>query len=659
MGASDMADPNRRDTGITAEMLDLSDEELFENTRNGSIAAFEELWQRHSVFGLVAANALTDGDGDDVNTQAWARILMDIRAGAHPHTAFRPYLYSCVLQAVTGPHSPSDDIGSRMGEAFSTMPARWQEVLWYLDVERMNPDDVTFLTGLSPEIVASTQKRARMGLSNAWLKTNADHADPESRCRWVREHGRAYLKNTSPQKDVDAVDLHLASCAECRAVIDTGRQMGTQARKLLFISIAGETAATALVRYLKVDGPIVINEDPLPESIVATFAATDARASGVTAPAVAAPQPAKAPVAAAPVAVAAPLVAAAAVAVPAVAVPAAEEVASAAEPSPADISPESEASAAPDSSDLPAEPPVAPTPPAPEAASTTEPDLRSPQTYADQEQKRRRRGALWLAILVLVAMIAAIIAIAVLASRQPDTPPVVTPTTAVPSDSNGTPLGNITTPTAPTETPSATETPEATPTPTDEPTSTPTQAPSTVAPPPRPPATTVPPTPVSTYPVASIRSIDTGPQGTLFPIITGTAEPGDTISVNLNGSIVNVTADARGNWSFSGPYNSIAAGLQSVTAIASLNQAPVTTTFTLPAGPQASVSKQGGVVLSIHGAPNAPVQVLVDGTARPLITLNSSGDYLSEMNITPNGHSILVRYYSSGRVGPSTGPITI
>ena len=597
MGDSDViaAEP---ETPVVDEMLDLSDEELIENTRSGSIAAFEELWQRHSVFGLIAARAEAGDKADAVNIEAWSRILRQIWDKTDTHTAFRPYLYSSVREAATDYAAAADSPDTRMAEAFSTLPARWQEVLWYHNVEKMAPDDVIFLTGMAPDSMDATQARARRGLTSAWLATNAEHAPEGSDCRWVREHSRAFIKKTLPQHDVDTVERHLASCQECRSVLATANAMGSRAPKMLLTAVAGAAGATALTGYLASNGPIVINEDPLPEPIVAAFFALSAPS--------------------------APLVV----------------------PPPVLIAPEPE------------------TPPVP-------PEQLS-ATYVEQEHNRRRKGAFWIALLIAAALIAAIILVAILGSKNTPAPGATGSGTASASASasaSKTPTPTPTQSATPTPTPtpseSAAEEPSEEPTqPESEPATQPAQPPTTqaatqpaqpattqavVVPPPAPPA---PPAPV--YPVASIRSIDTGPGGILYPRITGTAEPGDTITVTINGTTSTTRADANGNWALT-PTTGLVSGAQTVVAKASLNPAAVTQSFTLADPPRISVTATS---LSISGVPGATVQISIDSNTQ-VVTLDGSGQYVSALQLSPGSHSVSSRYFADGRTGPGGGTIRV
>ena len=604
MGDSDIVTAEE-DTPAVEEMLDLSDAELIENTRAGSIAAFEELWQRHSVFGLIVARAEAGENADAVNNEAWSRILRQILDKVETHTAFRPYLYSAIREAATDYTVPVDSPDTRMAEAFSSLPTRWQEVLWYHNIEKMAPDDVIFLTGIPADSIEATQSRARKGLTTAWLTTNAEHAAEGSDCRWVREHSRAFIKKTLPQRDVDTIERHLASCTECRSVLATANAMGPRVPKMLLRALAGTAGAAALTSYLDSNGPIVINEDPLPEPVITSF-------FGLTAPS--------------------------------------------AVPAPADMAPVPLAAitvAEPEKPPVPAE--------------------QLPSTYVEQEHNRRRKGAFWIALLIALALIAAIIAVAILGSRNTPAPSPATSNQPMasasvrPSVSAAPSVQPSTEPsTEPSVEPSEEPTEALEPTePAQEPTeasvvqatqqAVPTQAAAAppAAPPAEQPAAPQPPAPV--YQAASISEpIDTGSGGVLYPRITGKAAPGDTITVTINNSTFTTRADAAGNWSLT-PTSGLVSGTQTVTVKGGLNSTPVTSSFTLASPPRISVATTS---LTISGVPGTPVQVSIDQSTQ-VVVLDSSGQYMSVLKLSPGDHTVSGRYFADGRSGPGTGTIRV
>ena len=582
------------DMASDSGLLELSDEELVERTRTGSLEAVDELWKRHAAFGAVAASALAGPRAEEVNADAWVRLVEDIRDGGKFRTGFRPYLYSFVQLAGVAPAEPAPihPASETMWTALETMPARWQEVLWYLDVEQMSPDDVSLLTGQPIDSITATQGRARRGLRDAWLKTSADDAAPDSQCRWVLDHARAYLKKTLPEKDAETVNAHLESCENCRDTLLTARTMGSQAPELLLTAVAGTTAGAAILAYINANGPIVIDEDPLPEPVVALFAGSSLPLAGAAAGA-----------------------GAAAAAVGAGAAGAAAGAGAAAAGA---------ATAAPPSGSRPSE---------------------------EEIRRSNRHLTIFLILAVLFLLVLMIIAAVVTGGSKPVKPTPGATTTATSA-----------TPT-PTQTPTVQSTPtppggEQTTTPTEQPTDQPTDqpTPTETATQPTTPNTYKPP-PANPHASATITGVNVG-SGGWYPIVSGTAEPGDTVTVRLGGGAYTVTADARGTWTLSGPYPGMGAGPQSVSASAAQNPIAVTTSFTLAAPPTPQISSTASqVTLTLYGIPGASVQVFADGTQWSIVTLNGAGAWSGAIVLSPGTHNISTRYMESGRYGPTSGQV--
>jgi hypothetical protein len=145
-----------------------------------------------------------------------------------------------------------------------------------------------------------------------------------------------------------------------------------------------------------------------------------------------------------------------------------------------------------------------------------------------------------------------------------------------------------------------------------------------------------------------------------FPIIRGTAEPGDTITVTIGNTNYTVTADARGSWMVSGPFTGLSSGTQTVTAYGKSNTTPYTSTFELAPPPTMSVaSTPSGINLSLQGIPNSNVQVMIDGTKTVPLKLDGGGNYFGPLSLLPGDHTIIAKYQSGNRQGLSFGPVKV
>jgi RNA polymerase sigma factor (sigma-70 family) len=265
------------DTGLTT-----SDEELIANARSGDQNAFAELWRRHYRSGARVARQFTSSiDADDLVSEAYTRIYQRVLAGGGPSGAFRPYLYTTIrnLASTWGAKSRDvqvDDIAdyedpatlddpvavaldrTLTARAFRSLPERWQSVLWYTEVEGMDPHEVAPILGMSANGVAALGYRAREGLRKAWLQAHVSEAGVSEACKWsiarLGENARHSLTPREQQKLSD----HLLNCAKCAIVSEEVDEVGSHLAMvllpimlgagvggILLSSLAHGTAATA------------------------------------------------------------------------------------------------------------------------------------------------------------------------------------------------------------------------------------------------------------------------------------------------------------------------------------------------------------------------------------------------------------------------------
>ncbi len=105
-------------------------------------------------------------------------------------------------------------------EAFQSLPVRWQEVLWFTCVERVSVTEASVHIGLSREVVAAIELRAREGLRRAWLESYLDNESLPTSCSAVLQELSAYARGTLLARDADLIEAHLAACDRCRGVDD-------------------------------------------------------------------------------------------------------------------------------------------------------------------------------------------------------------------------------------------------------------------------------------------------------------------------------------------------------------------------------------------------------------------------------------------------------
>ncbi|QHC71052.1 sigma-70 family RNA polymerase sigma factor [Rathayibacter sp. VKM Ac-2801] len=260
--------PRRRSERVDGR----SDEELVALVREGRTDAVSELWRRHSSAGRTVARAwASSSDPDDLVSEAFLRVLRAIERGGGPEGAFRPYFFAAVRNvagswARRGRHErPFDeadralpsagpdpeahalaalerDLGAR---AFRALPPRWQEVLWYTEVEGLSPAAAAPLMGLRPNAVAALGVRAREGLRSAWIREHVADASATGECGWVLERAGTHARGRLPARDRLRIDRHLDGCLSCREALAEAESTARRLASVLLPLTAGLSGAAA------------------------------------------------------------------------------------------------------------------------------------------------------------------------------------------------------------------------------------------------------------------------------------------------------------------------------------------------------------------------------------------------------------------------------
>ncbi|MEZ5188806.1 MAG: sigma-70 family RNA polymerase sigma factor [Microbacterium sp.] len=267
----DEPDPPRLDADDTgaAETAGLADADLVLRTRSGDRAAFGELWRRHYRSGIVVANSITTQfDADDLVQEAYARIFQAIARGGGPTGSFRAYLFTSIRHTAAGwgrrqRETPIDEVDtladpdaeahatddaldrSLTAQAYRALPTRWQEVLWYTEIEQMKPAEVAPLLGMKAAAVAQLAFRAREGLREAWIQAHLRSAPEGSECRFTIERLGAYARGNLGRRDTGKVDTHLAECARCAIVAAEAKEVSHRLALVLLPLTIGAGGATA------------------------------------------------------------------------------------------------------------------------------------------------------------------------------------------------------------------------------------------------------------------------------------------------------------------------------------------------------------------------------------------------------------------------------
>ena len=234
-----------------------SDESLVVLARAGDRGAFAQLWQRHAQSGLRVARQYTSSiEADDLVSEAYVRIYQRVLAGGGPDGAFRPYLYTTIrnlasrwggdrrdvnvddISEFEDPMATEDPATIALDRtltvrAFRALPERWQAVLWYTEVEGMDPHEVAPILGLTANGVAALSYRAREGLRKAWLQAHVSDATASGECQWAIARLGDFARNGLTARERTRVSDHLVTCARCSIIREEVDEVGSHRAHVL------------------------------------------------------------------------------------------------------------------------------------------------------------------------------------------------------------------------------------------------------------------------------------------------------------------------------------------------------------------------------------------------------------------------------------------
>lgn len=250
--------------------MKVTDHQLIERVREGDKAAFGELWERHHEVGVRAARAIAPAlDHDDLVSEAFTRILDHLDKGNGPKRAFRPYLYQVIRNLAATAYAQdnhevalgeftdilssddSHDVARRfdydaVGRAFISLPYRWQEVLWYTEVEGLPPRKAAVLLGMTGGSVSALALRARKGLRKAWIVEHVTDAELPRACKATVNALPAYLNQKIRPQHRQELEEHIGSCPTCRELVREGKRVYMSPGAILAAAVLGTATAGAL-----------------------------------------------------------------------------------------------------------------------------------------------------------------------------------------------------------------------------------------------------------------------------------------------------------------------------------------------------------------------------------------------------------------------------
>ncbi|MFE5409242.1 sigma-70 family RNA polymerase sigma factor [Microbacterium sp. NPDC056569] len=269
-----------------------ADADLVLRTRSGDTDAFAELWRRHYRAGVTVARNMTSSlDADDLVQEAYTRIYHSIVHGGGPTGSFRAYLFTSIrntaaawgrarretayeeLDGVEDPSGVEHESEAALDrglthQAFRSLPTRWQEVLWYSEIERMKPAEIAPLLGMKPTAVAQLTFRAREGLREAWIQAHLRSVADGSDCEWTIERLGAYSRLNLGRRDHAKLERHLADCTRCSIVASEAREVSSRLALVLLPIALGAVGTAGYLATVQGGGAPLVALASMPSSIV-------------------------------------------------------------------------------------------------------------------------------------------------------------------------------------------------------------------------------------------------------------------------------------------------------------------------------------------------------------------------------------------------------
>jgi len=181
------------DLGVTArtsrDLALQSDEDLLLRVRQGDRRAYAELYERHHrVLRRYARSLVPADDVDDLVAESFTAMLRAINSGKGPVDTALRYLMVVVRNgAVTfyqrrakatetvarlalepTPEQVELTADPHLDAAFRSLSPRWQQVLWWSEIEDLPPTEIGERLGLAPTAASALAYRARRALRAAY-----------------------------------------------------------------------------------------------------------------------------------------------------------------------------------------------------------------------------------------------------------------------------------------------------------------------------------------------------------------------------------------------------------------------------------------------------------------------------------------------------------
>jgi len=168
--------------------------------------------------------------------------------------------------------------------AFRSLPDRWQSVLWYTEVEGMDPHEVAPILGMTANGVAALSYRAREGLRKAWLQAHINDASASGECQWAISRIGDHARKGLSARDNERITFHLATCSKCAIINEEVDEVGSRlALVMLPIMLGGVAGGAMLATFGHAGSAMAAAADAIPALPEAIGAGAVAATSGASA----------------------------------------------------------------------------------------------------------------------------------------------------------------------------------------------------------------------------------------------------------------------------------------------------------------------------------------------------------------------------------------
>ncbi|MBT2512483.1 RNA polymerase sigma factor [Arthrobacter sp. ISL-30] len=223
---------------------DESEEGLLRRGGDGSLGAMTRLYADHWDAGVAFAYSLTRdlNDAEDIASLAFLKVFSAAQNGKGPSGPLRPYLYRAIRTCLADhwrrrsyeyttdqlPDSGVEDRALELVEsakdhalaskALSSLPPRWQQVIWHTDVVGLRPRQIAPLLEIEANAVSALLRRARRGLREAYLVEYIRSTSPDECHDLLPLLARAVMDSASA-RDSLTIRRHTRTCQDCRKAL--------------------------------------------------------------------------------------------------------------------------------------------------------------------------------------------------------------------------------------------------------------------------------------------------------------------------------------------------------------------------------------------------------------------------------------------------------